>query len=117
MVKSVASGQADLCDLRAVKPPLQASVLSSVKRVHYHHRVCLTWMSVSVRIAINTARVTVTISIWLFGIKCVVTSGLSSSALPQATWPLGAVYTWELTAANKHPHPESPSAASASDHN
>ena len=40
------------------------------------------WMSASVRIAINTARVTVTISIWLFGIKFVVTTGLSSSALP-----------------------------------
>lgn len=83
VVKSMASGQADLCDFGAVKPPLQASVLSSVKWVHYHHRVCLTRLSVSVRIAINTASVTATISIWLFRIKFVVTTGLSSSTLPQ----------------------------------
>ena len=83
VVKSMASDQADLCDLGAVKPPLQASVLSSVKWVHYPHRVCLTRMSVSVRIAINTASVTVAISVWLSRIKFVVTTGLSSSTLPQ----------------------------------
>ena len=36
-LKSMASDQADLCDPGAVKPPLQASVLSSVKWVHYPH--------------------------------------------------------------------------------